>query len=91
MLNKLVAFGDENLPMIKNRADQLAIEEPSGLAVQAFWPSSSTEKEMKLTDGFAFVNGKEDLKKASTVDIFLTILWILQNAWEGAKIKDAKR
>jgi hypothetical protein len=91
MLNKLVAFGDESLPMIKNRVDQLAAEEPSGLAAQAFWPSSSTEKEMKLTDGFAFVNGKEDVKKASTVDIFLTILWILQNAREGAKIKDAKR
>ncbi|WPN25350.1 hypothetical protein [Pseudomonas marginalis] len=91
IINKLVAFGDESLLLIKHRADQLAAEEASGLSSQAFWPSSFTNEEMKLTDGFAFVNGKEDVKKASTVDIFLTILWILQNAREGAKIKDAKR
>ena len=91
IISKLVAFGDESLLLIKHRADQLAAEEASGLSSQAFWPSSFTNEEMKLTDGFAFVNGKEDVKKASTVDIFLTILWILQNAREGAKIKDAKR
>lgn len=91
LLNKLVAFGDDSSLLIKNRVDQLTADEASGLVAQAFWPSSFTNLEMKLTDGFAFVNGKEDVKKASTVDIFLTILWILQNAREGAKIKDAKR
>lgn len=91
LLIKLDAFGDDCSALIKGRAAQLADEKGSGLSVQAFWPSSFTQKEMKLTDGFAFVNGKEDVKKASTVDIFLTILWILQNAREGAKIKDAKR
>lgn len=91
LLIKLDAFSDDCSALIKDRVAQLADEEGSGLSVHAFWPSSSTKEEMKLTDGFAFVNGKEDVKKASTVDIFLTILWILQNAREGAKIKDAKR
>lgn len=91
LLTKLDAFGDDCSALIKDRVAQLADEEGSGLSVHAFWPSSFTKEEMKLTDGFAFVNGKEDVKKASTVDIFLTILWILQNAREGAKIKDAKR
>lgn len=91
LLTKLDTFGDDCSALVKDRVAHLADEEDSGLSVQAFWPSSFTKEEMKLTDGFVFVSGKEDVKKASTVDIFLTILWILQNAREGAKVKDAKR
>lgn len=62
-----------------------------GLSDQAFWPSSYQPGQMKLTKGFAFVNGDNDVTVATCTDIFLTILWILQNARESAKIADSKR
>jgi len=46
---------------------------------------------MKLTKGFASVSGDNDVTVATCTDIFLTILWILQNARESAKIADSKR
>lgn len=62
-----------------------------GLSDQAFWPSSYQPGQMKLTKGFAFVSGDNDVTVATCTDIFLTILWILQNARESAKIADSKR
>ncbi|MBK5551878.1 hypothetical protein JFU49_16580 [Pseudomonas sp. TH03] len=66
-----------------------------GLAMNPFWPSSHTDQPMKLTRGFAFVDGKPDGKTdvtvATTTDIFLTILWILQNARQSEKVANAKR
>lgn len=62
-----------------------------GLSDQAFWPSSYQPGQMKLTKGFAFVSGEKDVTVAACTDIFLTILWILQNARESAKIADSKR
>jgi len=62
-----------------------------GLSDHAFWPSSYQPGQMKLTKGFAFVSGDKDVTVATCTDIFLTILWILQNARESAKIADSKR
>ncbi|WLH91795.1 hypothetical protein PSH87_07320 [Pseudomonas sp. FP453] len=61
------------------------------LAEHAFWQSSDHNGQLRLTKGFAFVSGNEDVTVATCPDIFLTILWILQNARQNAKIKDAKR
>lgn len=46
---------------------------------------------MTLTRGFAFVDGKPDVTVATSTDIFLTILWILQNARQSEKFANAKR
>ena len=46
---------------------------------------------MRLTKGFAFVSGTKNVTVAACADIFLTILWVLQNARENGKINDAKR
>ncbi|MFJ6089057.1 hypothetical protein [Pseudomonas chlororaphis] len=66
-----------------------------GLALNPFWPSTQTGKPMTLARGFAFVDGKPEGKTnvtvATSTDIFLTILWILQNARYGEKVANAKR
>ncbi|MCF5199899.1 hypothetical protein [Pseudomonas syringae] len=62
-----------------------------GLGLNPFWPSSLTGLPMKLSRGFAFVDGKKDVREASSTDIYLTILWILQNARYSDKVQNAKR
>lgn len=62
-----------------------------GLSDDAFWPSSYHPGQMNLTKGFAFVSGDNDVTVAACTDVFLTILWILQNARENAKIDQTKR
>jgi hypothetical protein len=92
LLSKLVAFSESQIsPMIKNRVAAFDAAASTGLAEHAFWDSSYTNSQMRLSKGFAFVDGTPDVTVASCVDIFLTIHWILQNARENAKIKDTKR
>ena len=66
-----------------------------GLALNPFWPSSQTGEPMTLARGFAFVDGKPegktDVTVATSTDIFLTILWVLQNSRYGEKVANAKR
>ncbi|VVQ32535.1 hypothetical protein [Pseudomonas fluorescens] len=62
-----------------------------GLGLNPFWPSSNTDQPMKLSRGFAFVDDKEGVTDATSTDIYLTILWILQNARYSEKVENAKR
>jgi hypothetical protein len=92
LLNKLVAFSDPlTSSFIHNRADGFERAATLGLSDNVFWESSYTKKQMVLSKGFAFVDGSKPVETASCVDVFLTIHWILQNARDNAKIKDAKR
>ncbi|HCP28711.1 hypothetical protein [Pseudomonas fulva] len=63
----------------------------AGLGQHPFWPSSHTGRPMTLSRGFAFVDGKKNVTGASSTDIYLTILWILQNARYSDKVQSAKR
>lgn len=92
LLSKLVAFSDPlTSPMIQNRVDAFDAATMAGLSDQVFWDSSYSNTQMILSKGFAFVDGSQPVEIASCVDVFLTIHWILQNARDSAKIKDAKR
>lgn len=92
LLNRLSTFdGNCVSDQVKVRLDAFDQAGTKGLSDHVFWQSSYQPSQMRLTKGFAFVNGKEDVTNAACVDIFLTILWVLQNARENAKIKDAKR
>lgn len=92
LLGRLITFdGDGVSPSVQGRANAFDESKNVGLTNQAFWQSSFTGREMQLTRGFAFVSGSEDVTVATCADIFLTILWILQNARESAKVKDVKR
>jgi hypothetical protein len=77
--------GAETPPIFMGRIAEFDTSMAAGFGAEAFWRSSFTNKELKLTKGFAFVDGTQDVTNASSVDIFLTILWILQNARENAK------
>ncbi|WP_208692677.1 hypothetical protein [Pseudomonas oryzihabitans] len=92
MLNRLLSFGEEGVSeFVKARIKAFDNATDEGLAEDAFWPSSYHPGQMKLTKGFAFVSGDNDVTVATCTDIFLTILWILQNARKGAKIDQSKR
>lgn len=92
LLSSLITFdGNSVSPLVQTRVDAFDGTGADGLTGHAFWQSSDHKGEMRLTKGFAFVSGTQDVTVAACVDIFLTILWILQNARENAKIKDAKR
>ena len=92
LLSSLITFdGNEVSSMVKARVEAFDTAQTGGLAEHAFWQSSDHHGQLRLTKGFAFVSGNEDVTVATCPDIFLTILWILQNARQNAKIKDAKR
>lgn len=92
LLSSLITFdGCDVSDLVKARVDAFDRASAEGLSDHAFWQSSYHEGQMRLTKGFAFVSGDRDVTVADCSDIFLTILWILQNARENAKIKDAKR
>lgn len=92
LLNQLSTFNEGEVSgEVKARLIAFDQASTAGLSDQAFWPSSHHSGQMRLTKGFAFVSGDRDVTVATCVDIFLTILWVLQNARQNAKIKDAKR
>ncbi|RMS24806.1 hypothetical protein [Pseudomonas syringae] len=92
LITRLISFGGANVSAeVKSRVDAFDKAGTGGLSEDAFWPSSYLPGQMKLTKGFAFVSGDNDVTIAACTDIFLTILWILQNAREGAKIDQSKR
>lgn len=92
LLNRLFSSnGGKVSGEVKARLDAFDRAGTAGLFDHAFWQSSHHTGPMLLTKGFAFVSGDDGVTSASCVDIFLTILWVLQNARENAKIKDAKR
>lgn len=95
LLRSLHSFTEEFSPSVTNRMEVFDLAPAQGLALNPFWPSSHTGQPMKLTRGFAFVDGKPEAKSdvtaATSTDIFLTILWILQNARHGEKVANAKR
>lgn len=92
LLSSMITFdGNDVSPLVKARVDAFDKARTEGLTAHAFWQSSYHVGDMRLTKGFAFVSGTQNVTMATCVDIFLTILWILQNARENAKIKDAKR
>lgn len=78
-------------PPVAERMKVFDLAPAQGLALNPFWPSSDTGQPMRLTRGFAFVDGTTDVTNASSTDIFLAILWILQNARHGEKVANAKR
>ncbi|MNJ55499.1 hypothetical protein D3C77_509930 [compost metagenome] len=78
-------------PFIVKRANELKAEQETGLTTAAFWRSSQTCKEMAITKGFAFVDDRTDVTSSSSVDIFLTINWVLQNARQSARLEDGKK
>lgn len=92
LLNRLLSFGEEGVSdVVKTRIEAFDKATTDGLSEAAFWPSSYQPGQMKLTKGFAFVSGANDVTVAACTDIFLTIVWILQNARKGAKIDQSKR
>ena len=92
LLSRLITFNGNGVSVeVKVRLDAFDQAGTGGLSDHAFWQSSYHPCEMRLTKGFAFVSGDGDVTVAACADIFLTILWVLQNARENAKIKDVKR
>ncbi|MBD8605164.1 hypothetical protein IFT80_21230 [Pseudomonas sp. CFBP 8771] len=92
LLNSLTAFDESGTSnQVKTRVAAFDEAASTGLSDHAFWPSSYHPGQMMLTKGFAFVSNLKDVTVAACTDIFLTILWILQNARENAKIDDSKR
>ncbi|WP_104698711.1 hypothetical protein [Pseudomonas syringae group genomosp. 3] len=95
LLSSLHSFSTTFSPPVTARMEVFDQAPLQGLAMNPFWPSSHTHQPMALTRGFAFVDGKPDGKTdvtvATSTDIFLTILWILQNARYSEKVANAKR
>ncbi|MEN5033852.1 hypothetical protein [Pseudomonas sp. TWI929] len=95
LLRSLHSIRSEFSDPIAKRMEVFDQVPTQGLALNPFWPSSQTGEPMGLARGFAFVDGKPDGKTdvtvATSTDIFLTILWILQNARYGEKVANAKR
>ncbi|RDL16218.1 hypothetical protein [Pseudomonas jessenii] len=91
LLGSLHAFADSFSPVITQRMAVFDQAATGGLGVNPFWPSSHTGQPMTLSRGFAFVDGTRDVRGATSTDIYLTILWILQNARYSDKVQDAKR
>ncbi|MFJ7146222.1 hypothetical protein [Pseudomonas protegens] len=91
-LSRMITFDGTGVSeLVKARIEAFDTAGANGLIDQAFWPSSYQTGQMRLTKGFAFVSSDKDVTVAACADIFLTILWILQNARESAKIADSKR
>lgn len=95
LLGSLHSFSSTFSPPVAARMEVFDQVPLQGLAMDPFWPSSHTGQSMKLSRGFAFVDGKPDDKTdvtvATSTDIFLTILWILQHARQSEKVANAKR
>ena len=96
LLRSLHSFTTTFSSPVAKRMDVFDLAPTQGLAMHPFWPSSRTGLPMELTRGFAFVDGKpkdgqSEVTAATSTDIFLTILWILQNARHGEKVANAKR
>lgn len=96
LLRSLHSFSTKFSPTVTERMEVFDLAPAQGLAMNPFWPSSHTGQPMKLTRGFAFVDGKpndgkSDVTDATSTDVFLAILWILQNARHGEKVANAKR
>ncbi|QXH93299.1 hypothetical protein HU749_020945 [Pseudomonas ogarae] len=91
VLGSLYSFADTFSPAIIQRMEVFDNAATGGLGLHPFWPSSHTSEPMTLSRGFAFVDGKKDVRGATSTDIYLTILWILQNARYSDKVQNAKR
>lgn len=92
LLNRMLTFEGAGVSdAVKARVKAFDTAGKDGLSDHAFWQSSYHLGQMNLSKGFAFVSGDRDVTVATCTDIFLTILWILQNAREGAKIAHSKR
>jgi hypothetical protein len=91
LLGSLYSFADTFSPVVTQRMEVFDRAATGGLGLHPFWPSSHTGEPMTLSRGFAFVDGKEDVRGATSTDIFLTILWILQNARYSGKVQNTKR
>lgn len=91
LLKSLFSEGGSFSPPIEQRMAVFDSARPYGMKDHPFWPSTYSQAPMKISKGFAFVNGEKDVRVATSTDIFLTILWILQNARYSSKLKDFKR
>jgi hypothetical protein len=91
LLDSLYSFADTFSPAITQRMEVFDNAATGGLGLHPFWPSSHTGEPMTLSRGFAFVDGERDVRVATSTDIYLTILWILQNARYSDKVQNAKR
>lgn len=91
LLISLHSFADTFSPAITQRLEVFERAATGGLGLNPFWPSSHTDQPMTLSRGFAFVDGTKDVRGATSTDIYLTILWILQNARYSGKVQNAKR
>lgn len=91
VLSSLNSFASTFSSAVAQRMQVFDNAATGGLGLHPFWPSSCTSQPMTLSRGFAFVDGKKDVRVASSTDIYLTILWILQNARYSDKVQSAKR
>lgn len=91
VLSSLNSFASTFSSAVTQRMQVFDNAAAGGLGLHPFWPSSCTNQPMTLSRGFAFVDGKKDVRVASSTDIYLTILWILQNARYSDKVQNAKR
>lgn len=91
LLDSLHSLVDTFSPVFTQRMEVFDNAGTGGLGQHPFWPSSYTGEPMTLSRGFAFVDGTEDVRIATSTDIYLTILWILQNARHSDKVQNAKR
>ena len=91
LLSRIISQSSRPPAFVIERASELKITGDSGLIESAFWRSSRTGDPMKITKGFAFVNDKTDVTSSTSVEIFLTINWVLQNARQSAKVEEGKK
>ncbi|MFP3924467.1 hypothetical protein [Pseudomonas sp. W5-36] len=91
LLSRIISQTSRPPVFVVERAKQLKVTGDAGLTQSAFWPSSQTGKPMAITKGFAFVDGTTDVKSSSSVEVFLTINWVLQNARQSAKLGEGKK
>ena len=91
LLDSLCSVSSKFSPAIAQRMSAFDNASLFGLSNDPFWRSSQTKAPMKISRGFAFVDTGGDVRDASSTDIFLTILWILQNARYSSKVQNAKR
>lgn len=91
LLSRVISQNSRPPAFVLARAKELKMTGDSGLIESAFWRSSRTDKPMTITKGFAFVDDKTDVKSSSSVEIFLTINWVLQNARQSVKVGEGKK
>lgn len=91
LLSRIISQSSRPPAFVIERAKELKIPADSSLTQFAFWRSSHTGKPMTITKGFAFVDDKTDVKSSTSVEIFLTINWVLQNARQSAKVEEGKK